>query len=386
MTPAPDFLAIVEATRRRIRLSVLVAIAAAAAAAIPAALLVAWLLASWAGWRAPSAAPLVLEIAAALLAGGVSYQAVRRWLRPLDAARVAANTESHLGLAEGELRALLELQQATPAGTSPALVRRAGAQLAPRLAGHTPRELAGTLGERAARRRTFALSALGALVLLVGVLGFAAPDRSRASWTPMLHPVAHLSPPPLPAIVVEPGSTEVARGGDLAVRVRAPGRTALSVAWRARGDVPRQRTIEVIGDSASASIPRIETETTYWVTTPDGARSERFTITPVDPMLVADLVVEVRAPAYDGRAPERYQTDIPPLEIEEGTEIIVRGRTTRPLGAALLESGEASFALTVDGDGFSGRLVPRAGGVYGWTLRDVDGNAPALDPAPLEIT
>src|SRR5690606_454461 len=100
MTPAPNFPAIVEATRRRIRVSVLVAIVAAAAAAIPAALLVAWLLASWAGWRAPSAAPLVLEIVAALLAGGASYQAVRRWLRPLDAARVAASTESQLGLAE----------------------------------------------------------------------------------------------------------------------------------------------------------------------------------------------------------------------------------------------------------------------------------------------
>src|SRR5690606_19297347 len=144
-------------------------------AAIPAALLVAWLLASWAGWRAPSAAPLVLEIVAALLAGGASYQAVRRWLRPLDAARVAASTESQLGLAEGELRALLELEQATPPGTSPALVRRAGLRLAPHLAGRSTRELAGALGERAARRRTLALSALGALVLLVTVLGFAAP-------------------------------------------------------------------------------------------------------------------------------------------------------------------------------------------------------------------
>ena len=119
-------------------------------------------------------------------------------------------------------------------------------------------------------------------------------------------------------------SGEIARGSDLEVRVVAPGRTAVSVAWRAQGDVPRQRTLEVVADNATGLIPRIETTTTYWVTTPDGARSERYTITPVDPMLVADLVVELRAPAYVGRAVERYQTDVPPLEIEEGTEKIGR--------------------------------------------------------------
>lgn len=386
MTPAPDLRAIVESTRRRIRAAVVVAIVAAVAAAIPAALLVAWLLGAWTGWRAPSIAPLVLELVAALAAGGLAYHAVRRWLRPLDAPRVAADTESRLGLPPGELRSLLELQHATPPGTSEALIQRAGARLMPQLLGRSARELEGALGERARRRRTLALASLGALVLLVGVLGFASPDRSAASWSPMLHPVAHLSPPPLPPISVEPGNAEVARGSDFEVRVRAPGRTAAAVAWRAQGDVPRQRTLEVIGDNAVAVIPRVETPTTYWVTTPDGARSERFTVTPVDPMLVADLVVEVRPPAYVGRGVERYQTDIPPLEVEEGTTIVVSGRTTRPLAAAMLESADASHTLDVDGGTFTGRIVPTRSGVFAWTLRDATGSAPALDPAPLEIT
>ncbi|MHB1170518.1 MAG: hypothetical protein ACYC28_14670, partial [Longimicrobiales bacterium] len=388
MTPAAGsgLQNLVDATRRRIRGATVVAIVAGAVAAIPAALLVAWVLGSWAGWQAPSTAPLVLEIVAGLLAGGAAFLAVRRWLRPIDAAHVASSTETQLGLRNGELRTLLELEQATPPGTSPALIRRAGAHLGPRLAGRSARDLEGELGARARRRRMYALSGLAVLVLLVGVLGFAAPEHSAASWKPMLRPVAHLSPPPLPPISVQPGSGEIARGSDLEVRVVAPGRTAVSVAWKAQGDVPRQRTVEVVGDNATGVIPRIETTTTYWVTTPDGVRSDRYTVTPVDPMLVADLVVELRAPAYVGRAVERYQTDVPPLEIEEGTEIIVRGRTTRSLGAAVLESADASFALNVDDGAFSGRFVPTKSGVYQWMLRDAGGSAPALDPAPLEIT
>src|SRR5690606_20127964 len=182
MTPAPDLRSIVEATRRRIRGAVVVAIVAGVVAAIPAALLVAWALGNWAGWSAPSVAPLVLEIGAALLAGSAAYAAVRRWLEPLDSPRVAADTEERLGLPPGELRTLLELEHATPPGTSDALIRHAGARLAPQLVGRNARDIEGTLGEQARRRRTLALSTLGALVLLVAVLGFAAPERSAASW------------------------------------------------------------------------------------------------------------------------------------------------------------------------------------------------------------
>src|SRR5690606_41430169 len=101
MTPAPDLRAIVESTRRRIRAAVVVAIVAAVGAAIPAALLVAWLLGAWTGWRAPSIAPLVLELVAALAAGGLAYHAGRRWLRPPAAPRVAAHTQARLRLAPG---------------------------------------------------------------------------------------------------------------------------------------------------------------------------------------------------------------------------------------------------------------------------------------------
>lgn len=229
MTPAPGLGPIVDAARRRIRSITVIAIGAGIAAAIPAALLVAWLLANWRGWNAPSAAPLVLEVIVALGAGVLAFLAVRRWLDPIDEARVAANTETQLGLASGELRGLLELERDVPAGTSPALVQRAGARLASRLLGRSAADLDGDLGARATRRRRFALSTLGVLATLVAVLGFGAPERSRASWAPMLRPVAHLSPPPLPALVVEPGNTEVARGGDLRVRVVAPGRESVEI-------------------------------------------------------------------------------------------------------------------------------------------------------------
>ena len=72
----------------------------------------------------------------------------------------------------------------------------------------------------------------------------------------------------------------------------------------------------------------MDAPTTYWVEAPDGSVSARFRATPSDPLLISDLVVDVRYPAYLGRAAERFETEVPPLEVPEGTQLVIRGRAT----------------------------------------------------------
>ena len=168
-------------------------------------------------------------------------------------------------------------------------------------------------------------------------------------WAPLLSPIAHLSPPPLPALVVEPGHAEVARGDALPILIRAEGRTEVVLRWRTAGDVPRQRTVQVRDAEAATRIASVDAPLEYWVVAPDGAVSETYRVTPLDPLLVSDLVVDVVYPDYLGRAPERFEGEVPPLAVPVGTEIRIRGRATRRLGDAALvrEDGATRIPLEV---------------------------------------
>ncbi|MGH7507654.1 MAG: DUF4175 family protein [Longimicrobiales bacterium] len=388
MSPAPSLSRLIDAARRAVRRDTAIAVLATAAAVLPVVLVFAWLFGGAGAWLAPSPAPLILELLAVAAVGGVVFYAMRRWLRGLDEPDLAAESERRLGLPAGAVRGILELGRNIPVGTSPALFRREQTEITRRFAGDSPRLVSGDIGRRVRRRKLIAVAGLVGLSLVAGLLGFVSPARTQAGWRPLLHPVAHLSSPPLPALVVRPGDSEVLRGGDIEVVVLAPGREAVVVLSRADGDVLRRQTVQVSGDSAVGSIARIDARTTYWIEAPDGARSDTYTITPLDPLLLSELSVEVVYPSYVGRAPERFETEVPPLEVPEGTQLVVRGRATRPLREAALHSdGDGTrIPFTVEDAAFSGRWTPAASGAYDWWLLGGDGTALAAGPAPIEIT
>ena len=383
MSPRPPALAaIMSAARRLVHRRVARALLAAVAALIPLALGLAWLGGS--RWLRPSPWPLLLDLAA-IAAAIALFTWWRRVLRPrLDERAVAAAAEDRLGLPRGAVGGVLELQRALPAGTSVALARRAEASLSALVAGRAPAELSGALGERWRRReRSAALGLLG-LVAVVAMLGFAAPERTRAGWAPLLHPLRHLSPPPLAPLRVQPGHAAVARGSALAVHVRAPGREAVVLKWHLAGDVLHDVVLPVRGDSARGEIPAVDAAGRYWVEAPDGARSARFRLEPVDALLIAELAVDILYPAYLERPAEHYEGELPPLEVPAGTTLRIRGRATRPLRQAALQGAEGMSELQVSGDRFAGRWTPQRTGVYGWALR-ADGAVSGLAPTPIEI-
>lgn len=357
---------------RAVRREAVLAAAGVLLVAVPALLLVAWGVGGVQPWGERSAGPLLLDMA---VTGVVVLGALfvrRRWVAPVDEVGVAAAAEERLGMPAGSLRGVLELGRGLPPGASAALAALAEAEVGARLAGVTgPRELAGAVGERTRRRLWVALATLMAATSLVALAGFGAPERSRAAWAPLLNPVAYLAGPALPALVVEPGDAMVERGGALEVRIAAEGRQEVFVVWRMPGEVPRKRAVEVRHGRASTWLEGIDAPLEYEVEAPDGARSGVYRVTPVDPLLLAGLVIELRYPAYLGQPAERLQGEIPALEVPAGTELRVQGRSTRALEGAVLVERERgdTIRFAVDGAGFGGRWVPKRGGRYDWLLR-----------------
>ena len=97
---------------------------------------------------------------------------------------IAASAETRLGLSEGELQGVIEMQNDVPAGTSKALWQRTERKIAQRLAGESVLDLTGEMGSRVRRRRRdFAVAGV-ALVLLTAVVAFVSPERSKAAWSP----------------------------------------------------------------------------------------------------------------------------------------------------------------------------------------------------------
>ncbi|HEX6307892.1 MAG TPA: DUF4175 family protein [Longimicrobiales bacterium] len=374
--------------RRTLRRETALAVVLSSLCAIPGALLAAWVIGLLRPWGSTGFGPLLLDALAVGAGGVLVYVGVRRWINALDEHAVAADAERAAGVPEGTVRGALELARSVPDGTSAALARRAEAEVTRRISAIAPTAVTPVLRGRARQRRRVATGAFFALSIMTVLLAFAAPDHSRAAWSPMARPVRHLVPPPLPPLVVTPGDVEVQRGTDLAVRIEAPGREAVTLHWRKQGDVPRQEVGAVIADSAVITIPGIDAAAEYWVRAPDGATSARFRITPADPLLLADLAIDVIYPAHAGRASEHFQGEVPPLEIPEGTQLVIRGRATRALAQAALVPAQADVRIdfVIADDGFRGTLTPAASGVFAWHLRDVTGGDIAVQPAPLDIT
>jgi hypothetical protein len=233
-------------------------------------------------------------------------------------------------------------------------------------------------------RRTRLLLGLAGVGGVAALLGFVSPDRSRAGWAPLLQPVAHLTPPELGPLGVTPGDAEVPRGGDLEVGITAPERSQVVVRWRAAGDVPKQRTLEVSEGHVSTRLQGIDAPTLYWVMAPDGAVSDTFSIQPVDPLLVSDLVVDVVYPEYLNRDAERFEGEVPPLEVPAGTKLEIRGRATRHLeGVSLVRAdGTTQVPLSVTADRFVGSWAPRSSGAYEWRLTEEGGGGAGAHPPP----
>jgi predicted DNA-binding protein len=382
----PSVEAIVGGVRRHLARRLLLVSMVWAAASVALVLLLAVGLAG-SGWERGRWVPLALDLSvvAALLGLGLT---ARRFARSsLAEGRVTRAMEVASSLPAGSVQGALELGRGVPPGVSGSLAAAAERSVAGGLGGET-RGLAGTLESGLRRwlgRGSGVLALLGTGVVLVAVL---LPHRSVAAWRGLATPVALVLTPALPPLEVMPGSIEILRGAPLDIRVRAPLRERVTLRWTSPGEVPGETVQEVVGDGATFRFAEVTGPLVYWVETPDGSRSARYTVTPVDPLFLSEVRLELIFPPHTGRLPEELRGEIPLLTVPVGTRIQVEGSGSRELAEAGLEpedGGSGSEVLQVAGSRFSGLWIPRRDGRYRWRLRDEGGGAPAVEPPPLDV-
>ena len=387
MTPRPRVADIYTQVRRHLTRRVRGAAMLWTGVAAVAVLLVAWLLAGSEGWSQGTAAPLVLDLILIGVVGAMVWMDRRFRSRWLSEARLTGSMEEAAGLRWGTVRGSLEVARSLPSGVSRSLAERAERDVVRDL--DLPEEkLAGQVGEAAGlwtRRAVRGLVLTTPLLLLVALLS---PGRSLAAWSGMGSPFDLLHEPALPELRVEPGDAEVLRGASLEVRVIAPGRQQATLEWQAAGDVVRSQTSAIEGDRVGFVLREVRAPVDYWVRTPDGARSDVYRVTPVDPLFVNDVTIRLTFPGYTGRVPEEFRGRVPPLLVPAGTRIDVDGRASRELrrGALYDAGGQEVLTLVVDGPSFGGSWVPRESGVFDWSFEDAGGAPAEILPSPLDLT
>ena len=386
MTPARRIGHAVEGVREHLSRSLALTVAAWCGAVMLGLLVLAPGIAGVEGWNAGSAGPLAMVVLMlALVPGGVWYwrRLGRRWCAEH---RVTRAMDGIAGLDEGAVLGGLELSRFAPPGTSRGLrelaLHRVGSQLTA-----DAKTLSGALGEQVAADLRRGLTAfLAAVPVLALVLAFN-PGRTFEAWGGLLNPLAVLVEPALPPVSVEPGSVEVARGTAVEVTAHAPMRDSVTLRWDVTGQVTRSALIALADGRGGAPLPPVTAETRYWIEAPDGARSEVHTLTPVDPLFVSTLSVEVTHPPHTGLPPAEYQNEIPALAVPAGTHLRVRGEGSRGIGSGTLvdDAGRPVMRLEVRGNGFEGSWVPGRSGTYSWEFADETGGAAVVAPEPLAV-
>ena len=388
MSPAAGQLAsTVAGVRRHLSRGTAHAIALWVGSGVALLLAGAWLAVGPDGWRPGSNTPLLLDglMALGVVGGVVAFRrGVRRWFDEVPLARAI---ERAAGMGPGIVRGSLELLRGVPDGVSGSLADRAVARTATGLAGRAPAELAGELGRGVAlwTQRGMIAASLAAVALVA--LGVAGPDRAARAWAGVASPFATMADPVPAPIRVVPGDVEVMRGTDVRVEVDAQGRLAVELAWQAAGDVAYTQRLDLVGGRASYIFEAVTAATEYRVETEDGSGTQTFTITPIDPLFVSDLVIEVEYPTYTGLERDEYRGDPPPLRLPAGSRLTFAGLASRPLAVVgLVDSlGARRLDLQVEDASFQGSWTPTESGVFSWLFRDRAGALAEIQPEPLRI-
>jgi len=277
-------------------------------------LVAAWFLSGPDGWRQGSDVPLVLDMLLILVIV-VGLRLLRRGMqRWFSEAPLASAMEDAARLKAGTVRGSLELARGIPEGVSESLAGHA----AQRALGDLDRpdsELAGTLGHgvRSWIRRGTGLMVAMALVLTT--LTIMAPARAGRAWAGLSTPLSIMADPVLPPVQLSPGTVDVLRGSDVLVRVEAPSRETVELVWQSAGDAGPTETLVLTNGVAERTFQRISAAIEYRVGTPDGATTQTYRLTPVDPLFVSDLRVEVAYPPHTGLPPEEFRGTVPPLSL-----------------------------------------------------------------------
>lgn len=320
----------------------------------------------------PRALP-VLSWALAVAAAVALGLAVRRRLAARAAPMaVAAAIEGEQSLRRGSLTGLLEVADAGIFAEHAAealgeRLRLAQDRPAPRL--------------RRRLQRAALLSALAAIQ--VGALASTSWARRADGWRALLHPVDAWRGALVAPLAIAEVPSRVLRGGDVPLRISAPGRTEVRLRWRATGAAWQESLLAVdsVG-TAQANIAAVTADLLVLVS--DGrAGRDSAQVQVVDRPFVGDVRVVARYPAYLARGDERLPADAT-VRVPVGTRLILSGTASEPLAAVTLRSETRSFSLRPEGARFEGAFTPVQSATWSWEVQGAT-QAIADVPPPLDI-
>lgn len=342
------------------------------------------LLAGSGAWVRPTVLPLALWAATLAVWAGLAGWGVRRW-RGFDLRAAAGTAEAVRGDAPGEVRVAVELARVR-AGESASLAERHRFRIGVALGLLSASVLAAPALARLRKPRRAAAWALAGAVLLTLVPAMGGEGAFGRAAEGLRRPFAYLAPVPRPPLALSVATRAPRRGADVPVSIEAAGRDSVALRWQPRAEVARTTWLAVADGRAKGAVAGVDAPTAVWAQAPDGARSEPVEIVPVDPLLLADLTVELRYPGYTGRSAEILSPPFAAATVPAGTQVRVEGRANRGLGAAALEgvAGAPDLGFAVQGDRFAGAFRARSGR-WAWRIAAADGETLEFPPDTLAL-
>ena len=335
----------------------------------------AWLLANGRYLAWPRGVPLLLW-AAVGAAGVLAFRlASQRVPSPSSAEDVAHGIEAERGLRPGSLRGAIEVSG------EGALGARAAADVE-RLLGHDavlmPRrrqQLSRTVMMGAAA------SALAVTLLVLSSL------RAQDGFAAMLHPINAWRGLLLPALAFDGLRDEMPRGMPLTVRVRAEGRTQVTVSVRAEGSAWRDEVLAVDPVTSLALLELGPVRAPLTLRVDDGrAPVLEQTVTVGDRGWIGDVQIEAIYPAYLGRAAETLEMGSV-LRVPRGTELRVQATAYSGAHNVSLRSARDTVPFEALGTSAIGaRVMVRSDAAWQWSAEATPRSDGSVLPVELPAT
>ena len=321
----------------------------------------------------PRGMPLAVWALVAAGVGALAYYTRRRLQRGGTRRDVALAIEHEQGMRRGLLLGALEIEGQGPfAERAASGVRKSlpdGTALAPAMRQASTRRAMMGAGAAAA----------GLLVLLTASPLFG--DGLRA----VLRPIDAWRGSLLERPRIDGAPAELLRGSALHVTLRAPGRRVLYLEVRQTGDAWRTDTVALdpVTGTAPWSVEVLRGDLS--IVASDGrATSDSVMVRAADRPFVGAVTLNVRYPAYLGRAAEQLPVG-EPLHLPRGSTLTVAGRASVPLAdVALVGPAGERVTLAASGHTFSGQFAPDRSMRLQWAARGPGGLVPDL-PEPLDV-
>ncbi|MEM1042689.1 MAG: DUF4175 family protein [Bacteroidota bacterium] len=220
-----------------------------------------------------------------------------------------------------------------------------------------------------------------AAVPLMGLalFGLFAPATFTGAVQRLFSPTETFAPPAPFSLVVAPGDTEIVRGTDLTVEVRARGRAVPREAtlWLGRVGEERADRVRLLADSSGTfrhMVTNVRESVRYRVEAAP-VETDWFTATVVARPTVQALSVTATPPRYTRLAPQRLAPNVGDVIGLPGTEVALSAR----IGGVAIDSARVVFddgtsvRLDLDGEAATGSFRLRREGTYRLVLHGTNG-------------